>query len=287
MYHLHRWQSQYKHTKMNYNTPSQDLFTIGAVAKSFGVSENTIRRMESAGLLDPALIKESGYRYYDYDNITRIKTILTLRSFGLVYDDMKQYFLHPGDFTTVYDKLYEKKLAIDSLLERARLHIKPENPGEVFLIPHNDFYVFFKIFEVPRLNKIEIIEDISTIMFNEAIAKKYPVDYARPLTIESDCTDFTHYDVRARQTIKAMVPLRYEVDSPDVCVLPSREIVSSAFIPGLSPGSIFSRIREYMADHDLVQNGCLAGTFEIGRHMDKNISRENYLFHIIIPCKKK
>ena len=50
---------------------NSELFTIGAVAKSFGVSENTIRRMETAGLLTPAVVKESGYRYYDYDNISR------------------------------------------------------------------------------------------------------------------------------------------------------------------------------------------------------------------------
>ena len=69
-----------------------NLFTIGAVAKSFGVSENTIRRMESSGLLTPALVKPSGYRYYDYPNISRIKMILSLRSLGLVYEDMQDYF---------------------------------------------------------------------------------------------------------------------------------------------------------------------------------------------------
>ncbi len=272
---------------MNYNTPSQDLFTIGAVAKSFGVSENTIRRMESAGLLTPALIRESGYRYYDYDNITRIKTILTLRSFGLVYDVMRKYFLNPGDFTTVYDKLYEKKLAIDSLLERARLHIRPEDPTEIFLIPHNGFYVFSKTYEVPCLNKIEVIEKISARTFNEAVAKKYPVDYSRPLTIESDCSDIARYDLGSRQTIRAMIPLRHEMNGPDVRILPPSEIVSAAYYQGLSADSVFSRLSEFMAEHNLKQSGCLAGTFEIGRHMDKNISRENYLFHIIVPCRKK
>ena len=78
---------------------SANLFSIGTVSKSFGVSDNTIRRMEAAGLLIPAVIKESGYRYYDYDNISRIKTILMLRSFGLVYDDMREYFKNPGDFS--------------------------------------------------------------------------------------------------------------------------------------------------------------------------------------------
>ena len=53
-------------------TPEKELFTIGSIAQSFGISDNTIRRMEAAGLLKPALIKESGYRYYDTANISRI-----------------------------------------------------------------------------------------------------------------------------------------------------------------------------------------------------------------------
>ena len=83
-----------------------DLLTIGVVAKSFGVNENTIRRMEAAGLLSPALIKDSGYRYYSHDNISRIKLILTLRSLGLIYDDMREFINDPSDFTPVYNKLF-------------------------------------------------------------------------------------------------------------------------------------------------------------------------------------
>ena len=88
---------------MDKYTPKTELIPIGNIAKSFGISDNTIRRMEAAGLLTPAEIKESGYRYYDADNIFRIKTILTLRNFGLVYDDMREFFNSSGDFTLVYD----------------------------------------------------------------------------------------------------------------------------------------------------------------------------------------
>ena len=69
---------------MKYLEKKNGLLPIGIVAKSYGISENCIRRMEAADLLKPAYIsRESGYRYYDSANVSRIGTILTLRSFGI------------------------------------------------------------------------------------------------------------------------------------------------------------------------------------------------------------
>ena len=264
---------------------SANLFSIGTVSKSFGVSDNTIRRMEAAGLLTPAVVKESGYRYYDYDNITRIKTILTLRSFGLVYEDMREYFKNPGDFTLVYDKLYEKKLALDVLLSQAKLHLKPDDPEEVFLIPHKEIHFFAKKFTALNLTDIEIMEDISIQAFHDAVNKKYPVDYSRPVTIETCCTDMALFDRSSAQDVTVLVPLREKVDSSETYTMPSRKVVSIAYYYGLSLNDVFSRLQNYMEDNKLKQSGPISGTFEIGRHIDSNINKNNYLFHVMIPCE--
>lgn len=271
---------------MNNYKSNSDLISIGNIAKSFGISDNAIRRMEAAGLLTPALIKDSGYRYYDSENIFRIKTILTLRAFGLVYDDMREFFDNSGDFTLVYDKLYEKKLAIDNLLNQAKLHIKPENSNEIFLIPHKEIPFFAMSFELQSINKVENIDDIISQAIHEAVSRKLPVEYSRPLTIESNCEDFTLFDPLSPQTVRVLVPLRSKIDAPDVSFLPARKVLSVALYQGLSFDDVFAKLKTHIEEHGLRQCGYSAGTFEFGKHVAGDIDNDGFLFHIMIPVEE-
>lgn len=271
---------------MNKYKSKTDLISIGNIAKSFGISDNAIRRMEAAGLLTPALIKDSGYRYYDSDNIFRIKTILTLRAFGLVYDDMREFFDNSGDFTLVYDKLFEKKLAIDNLLSQARLHIKPENPDEIFIIPHKEIPFFAAYYELPALNRVDIIYDIISETIHKATAGKYPIDYSRPLTIESECDDFSVFDPSAPLKARVLVPLRTMVDAPETYLMPPRKVLALAYYNGLSFNDIYVRLKEYMEEHGLRQCSNLAGTFEFGKHVSGDDEHDGFLFHVMIPVEE-
>lgn len=271
---------------MDNYTPKTDLIPIGSIAKSFGISDNTIRRMEAAGLLTPAKIKESGYRYYDSHNIFRIKTILTLRNFGLVYEDMREFFNSSGDFTIVYDKLYEKKLAIDNLLSQARRHIKPEDASEIFIIPHIDIPFFSVSYEVPCLYKAEVLEEITSKTIHDAAAGKYPIDFSRPLTIETECMDFTEYDPYAPQKLRVLVPLREKIDNSETDLFPSRKVLSLAYFPGLSYTKSFKQLKAYMEAHNLRQSNPLAITYEFGRHVIENVDTDKFLFHIMIPVEE-
>ena len=57
----------------------KDLFTVHQVSRCCGISRATILRLENKGLLRPAYIDaQSGYRYYDNDNDSRIMQIQLL-----------------------------------------------------------------------------------------------------------------------------------------------------------------------------------------------------------------
>ncbi len=51
------------------------LFTIGQVCKCCGVSRSTILRMEIRGLLSPRVDENTGYRYYNIYNVTKVLNI--------------------------------------------------------------------------------------------------------------------------------------------------------------------------------------------------------------------
>ena len=261
------------------------LMTIGNVAKSFGINENTIRRMEAAGLLTPALIKESGYRYYDRDNISRIKLILTLRSLGLIYDEMREFINNPSDFTPVYNKLFEKKLALDALLNSSRMYLRPDEPGEISLTHHKDICFFGMEYEINEV-KLKVLDELSSRTLSQAVNAKYPVDYSKPITILSDFTDFKQFNSQNIKKLAFCVPLREVMHTPDTFILPSRRVISFPWCKDFQISLCFEELSQYLTANHLRQNGNLGATFEIGKHLDNAIDETDYLFHVIIPVDK-
>jgi len=268
------------------NNESTELFSIGNIAKSFGVSENTIRRMEAAGLLTPALIKESGYRYYDYQNISRIKMILFLRSMGLVYDDMREYFKNPEDFTVVKNKLLYRKYALDVLIDQADHFIKPEVPGKVLIIQHDRICLYTKHYQTNGPLSVRDMERYASDVLAEAVKAKYPVDFARPISILTDCNDYRTFNPYLPLDLTFCIALREDIVNKDTYMMPPRTVLAFAWHEGMDFNVAMKNINQCMADNHFEQSAPLGATFEIGRHIDNKIKDTGYLFHIIIPCEK-
>ena len=85
------------------------LLPIGYISKSLGVSEKTIRRMESEGLLKPACLNTStGYRFYDSDNLSRAAVILGIKTFGFTNREIGEYLKEPDNNSSLYNSLMQK-----------------------------------------------------------------------------------------------------------------------------------------------------------------------------------
>ncbi len=59
------------------------MLTVTQLARECHVSRTTVLYYERAGLLSPAHRSDNGYRWYGDKQITRLKNILSYRSFGL------------------------------------------------------------------------------------------------------------------------------------------------------------------------------------------------------------
>lgn len=80
---------------------------IGEAAKILGVSTDTLRYYEKAGLLSPAQKSENGYRYYESEDLYLMEDALFYRSIDLPIEDVKG-ILHDSDFHHI-DKVIERK----------------------------------------------------------------------------------------------------------------------------------------------------------------------------------
>lgn len=76
---------------------AENLFSIGRAASISGVSKKTLRYYESLGLIEPKKVSdESGYRYYDRENLLLIPVIKYYRQIGLDLKRIKELISKTG-----------------------------------------------------------------------------------------------------------------------------------------------------------------------------------------------
>lgn len=66
------------------------MIRIGELAKTANISKRTLYHYEQIALLQPTLITENGYRYYDAQAILRLQQILLLKSIGYTLEQIKE-----------------------------------------------------------------------------------------------------------------------------------------------------------------------------------------------------
>src|SRR5262245_54640545 len=66
------------------------LLTIGAFARAAPLTPKALRLYDEVGLLPPAAVDpESGYRFYDPDQLTQARLIAELRRIGMPLSDIR------------------------------------------------------------------------------------------------------------------------------------------------------------------------------------------------------
>ena len=259
------------------------LLPIGIIAKSFGVNESTIRRMESAGLLTPAYTAEkSNYRYYDSENIAQISTILTLKSFGFVNDDIRDYFTNLRNYSELYNKLVQKQIALDLLAEKMKRKVKMSERSGFEVLDFMEMYCVTK--QVRMIPTLEGISEFSKQFIFEAIKNEYPIDYTRAIFIMTECTDYRNYQRICEQELLFHIPLKRNVEKENVLHLPSRTVFSIVWNHPMGDFETFIPLLDYLFSlHKARQNGPMYASYDYGTYMGSNIDPDDTVMHICIP----
>lgn len=102
---------------------NKNLFSIGEMAKTLGITRKIILNYEAKGLIVPDKKEgETGNRYYTIDTFTRIRTIRVFQNLGLSLDEAREYFNDESDLEPIIERLEtmrdELNLTIEKLKER-------------------------------------------------------------------------------------------------------------------------------------------------------------------------
>ena len=262
---------------------TDELLPIGVLARSLGISESTIRRMEAAGLLTPAMKSDSSsYRYYDSGNISRIIEILTLKSFGVQYAEMREHFDHPGDYTLLYQSLLDKQRALSHQIDRLRRRLRADGDNLVEFLEYRSAYCYTR--EVELVPDLPAFSEVAQQLQFDAIKKKLPISYTLPIMIITDCRDFREFDETRKQPLTFCLPLVKQTEGKDIRLFPGRKALSVHLsTPMNNFPDLIRRVSEVFRARGLRQNGVMTVGYDVGSYMGQNIPIDATVLHALIP----
>ena len=265
---------------------TDDLVSIGPIAKSFGINESTIRRMETAGLLTPAYTTEkSKYRYYDSENIVRIASILTLKHFGFTNDDIWDYFKNQRNIAILYDRLIQKQNSLSLLVNKMRRRIKSSDHFEFEILEYMETYCVIK--QARMLPSLTGISELFKQFIFEVIRNEYPIDYTRAVLIITKGTDFRNYQHDREQDLVFCIPLKRNIEKENVIFLASRKVLSVTWnYPMKDYKTLIPLIDQLFSIYEARQCGSLRAAYDYGKYLGSDIDQEDTVIHILIPIEQ-
>lgn len=94
-------------------------FSIGHLAKHANVSVRTIQYYDKINLLSPSAVSEGGRRLYDNNDIAILHQIITLKSFGLSLEEIKQRLMPVNNEQDIVKVLNKQSLLIKEQISKA------------------------------------------------------------------------------------------------------------------------------------------------------------------------
>lgn len=95
----------------------EKIFKTAEFAKYTGVSIRTLRHYEEIGILKPSFRTEAGHRLYNFDDYTRMQSIIMLKFIGFSLDDIKK-IIHENN------KLKDSLKIQHNMVEQKIQHLK-------------------------------------------------------------------------------------------------------------------------------------------------------------------
>lgn len=134
-----------------------DLFSIGEVARTLGITRRAILYYEELGLIQPD-VKDgtTGNRYYTIDTFVKLRTIRILQNLGLSLSDIHGYFEGAFDLPPLITHLEtlrdELNRHIESLKERSNAE-----PPQVKLVRLPQQTVYRRVYTAPSVAERTIL----------------------------------------------------------------------------------------------------------------------------------
>jgi DNA-binding transcriptional MerR regulator len=264
----------------------EDQFYIGEIAAACGVNISALRFYETKGILKPAHKNpDSCYRYYNRENLLRLRTVLGLRDAGLSLPEIKACLDGNIDVEAKTAELEERRDQLNQAIEYLKIRRTPPGDLAVHEIVLPDRLCLCRAIRVrggdPSFAAIgEFYEEI--IKSGATISKAWPefYEYTDEKLLQSEpITDFA---------VTVCVPVDAKNAPSETVLYPSGSAVAVNYRDGCyGLWEAYKALRQYMESHGYVSSGyaqkvCLEIRSEGSAHPDGS----GYITRMMVPVKR-
>ena len=200
-------------------TDLRQLFSISQAAKACGLSRSTLLRLEQKGLLTPAYVApDSGRRYYDNHNVSRILQLQQFQKMGFTTAQIQAYYASSGDAQALLAAAEQKLAALQKHLSELRLRAKavPNFTFEMQRLPES-------VCCVRRLKGLTVSDKYDGMykFFHACVARGVALA-PEPLFLINERTDYLEGQItQTPYDFLACVPVVPEKAPPDAVRFPA------------------------------------------------------------------
>ena len=265
----------------------RDYFTIRQVCRCCGVSRATVLRLEQKGLLRPAFVDaDSGYRYYDNNNVSWVMQVQLFLGLGMSYDDIQLYYRTNGTSHELLQRMDARLTA----LQRARQEIALRVDGREVL--SFDFlnlpaYVCFA-----RSFRGASVEDSYMAMYrlyHEAVERGYRLLPSEPLFLINERRDFLHGEFQdgTPVDITCCIPLDPTHAPKDAVVYPACRVFSCLYHGDYTRrGAVFNALGAKVRELGLRPAGPVRVLGLVAPYTSLSISADDYVTRLALPVEE-
>lgn len=262
-----------------------NLFSIRQVCKSCDLSRSTLMRLEDRGLLTPAYInKETGFRWYDNHNVSRVMQIKLFLSMDMSYDDIALYYRECGDSPELLERMETKFLLFKRAYEEIKIRVERREHLSFEFVDLPEYVCYSREFRGTTA------EDNYRAMYNlyhEAVEKGYRLSASEPLFLINKRTDFLESRFEEKEfDFICCVPLEPEEPPEDAVVYPACRGFSC-----LSSGDYSHRARAYnelgrkIRELGLKPTGDIRVLGLVAPYTGREISPNSYVSRLVVPVE--
>lgn len=193
----------------------ENMFSIGEMAKTIGITRKTILNYEAKGLIIPDK-KDSptGNRYYTIDTFTQIRTVRLFQNLGFSLNEIKDYFDDDVDLMSLINHLEAMRddlnSTIEKLYERAG---KGENQIRKISVEPQTVYV--------KQHDTHSVAERTSFLRETALEamREYETDISRRMY-------FIEYPINDPDDLTYAVSVRPESEGEHILHIPSLDAIS-------------------------------------------------------------
>lgn len=267
------------------NENDYSFFSIRQAAHACNISRSSLIRLEDKGLLTPAYTDaNSGYRYYDTHNITRILQIQKFQWMGFRPEEIISYFENGGKSDKLLATLEQKLSVLQQQVAEMRLRSKNVPDMSLSMIEIPETVCCVRKFQGPMVqDKYHASYDF----FHECVEKGFALA-PKPLFIINERTDFLEGKISSTPYDSYIcVPVLPEEAPEDAVHIPACTALSLLFYGNYSNlNEAHLYLGEQVRKLGFTPAGYVRAIALVAPYVGKEIDPQNYCSQLVLPVEE-